>query len=182
MDTPIINYFLGIGMMLTIALLPKKLYWLYGKDKNEHLKYLPYFASLLPVVYLGFFKVYIHLFGYPDLKLEVFFNFLQHSIGGGAAVGLICFYLYQNFKAQLPWLKDWRIRLIFLIGIVSIFGVTNEIIELVLDLLKFSQYSRDRFDTWIDLVANTTGALMAFYIFYVTLESRIAQVPEPKKL
>lgn len=151
-------------MLLTLALLPKRLYLLFGQDKKEQLKFLPYIASILPVIYLGFFRVYIHFFGYPELRMEVFLNFLQHSIGGGVAVGLICFYLYQNFKKQLPWLKDWRIKLIFLLGIVSIFGVANEIIELILDLLNFSQYSRDRFDTWIDLVANTTGALMAFYL------------------
>lgn len=171
MDTPIINYFLGIGMLLTLAFLPKKLYWLYGQDKKEQLKYLPYIASLLPVIYLGIFKIYARLFGYPELRMEVFLNFLQHSIGGGVAVGLICFYLYQNFKAQLPWLKDWRIKLVFLLGIVSIFGVANEIIELALDLMNFSQYSRDRFDTWIDLVANTTGALTAFYLSNIVYRS-----------
>lgn len=113
------------------------------------------------------FEIYVRAFGYPELRLEVFLNFLQHSIGGGVAVGLISFYLYQNFKAQIPWIKDWRIKLFFLIGIVSIFGVANEIIELALDLMNFSEYSRDRFDTWIDLVANTTGALLAFYLAQV---------------
>lgn len=174
MQTPLVNYFLGIGMTLTLAFLPKKLYWLYGQDKKEQLKYLPYFASLLPVIYLGLFKIYVHLFGYPELRLEVFLNFLQHSIGGGVAVGLICFYLYENFKAQIPWLKDWRIKLIFLLGIVSIFGVANEIIELLMDLMNFSEYSRDRYDTWIDLVANTTGALAAFY-----LSGRIYRLKKP---
>ena len=164
MNTPIINYFLGIGMLLTLTFLPKKIYWLYSANKKEELKYLPYIAGLLPVVYTAFFEIYIRLAGYPDLSIEVFLNFLQHSIGGGVAVGLISFYLFQNFKAQIPWLKDWRIKLIILLGIVSIFGVANEIIELTLDLLNFSEYSRDRYDTWIDLVANTTGALFAFYI------------------
>lgn len=167
MDTPIINYSLGIGMMLILAFLPKKLYWLYGQDKKEQLKHLPYFASLLPVVYTVLSEIYVRVFSYPELKSEVLLNFLQHSIGGGVAVGLISFYLYQNFKSQLPWLRDWRIKLVFLLGIVSIFGVANEIIELTLDLMNFSQYSRDRFDTWIDLVANTTGALLAFYIAQV---------------
>lgn len=164
-------------MMLTLAFLPKKLYWLYGQDKKEQLKYLPYFASLLPVVYTVLFEIYVRVFSYPELRLEVFLNFLQHSIGGGVAVGLISFYLYQNFKVQIPWLRDWRIKLVFLLGIVSIFGVANEIIELTLDLMNFSQYSRDRFDTWIDLVANTTGALIAFYLAHW----RYAHTPAPPK-
>lgn len=150
-------------MMLTLAFLPKKIFWQYGKHK-EQLRRLPFIAASLPVVYTIFFEIYVRVFGYPNLSLEVFLNFLQHSIGGGVAVGLISFYLYRNFKEQIPWLGDWRIKLIFLFGIVSIFGVTNEIIELSLDLLKFSQYSRDRFDTWIDLVANTSGAITSFYI------------------
>jgi len=172
MNTPIINYFLGIGMLLTLTFAPKKLYWRYGNDKNEKIKNLPYIAGLLPIIYLGFFRIFLHLFGEPELSLEVFLNFLQHSIGGGVAVGLISFYLYQNFKTQLPWLKDWRIRLIFLLGIVSIFGVANEIIELSLDLMNFSEYSRDRFDTWIDLVANTTGALAAFYVSLMVVKPK----------
>lgn len=176
MNTPIINYFLGIGMLLTLTLLPKKVYWLYGANKKEELKYLPYIAGLLPVVYTAFFEIYVRLAGYPDLSLEVFLNFLQHSIGGGVAVGLISFYLYQNFKFQIPWLKDWRIKLIFLLGIVSIFGVANEIIELTLDLLNFSEYSRDRYDTWVDLVANTTGALVSFCIAEF-ISSRFQRTP-----
>lgn len=152
-----------MGMVATLALVPKKIYWLYGKDKKEKAKILPYIAASLPAIYTIFYEVYLQLYGKPSLNLEVFLNFLQHSIGGGVAVGLICYYLYQNFKTQIPWLSDWRIKLIFLIGIVSIFGVANEIVELILDLLNFSQYSRDRFDTWIDLVANTFGALVSFY-------------------
>lgn len=166
-------------MMATLAFLPKKLYWLYGSDKKEQFKYLPYVASLLPVIYTILFEVYVRVFSYPSLDLEVFLNFLQHSIGGGVAVGLVCFYLYQNFKTQLPWLQDWRIKLVFLLGIVSLFGVTNEIIELVLDLLKFGQYSRDRYDTWIDLVANTTGALIAFYLL-MSMSSEEAPQPNRK--
>jgi hypothetical protein len=163
MNTPIINYLVGMGMVATLALIPKKIYWLYGKDKKEKVKILPYIAASLPAIYTIFYEVYLQLYGKPNLNLNVFLNFLQHSIGGGVAVGLICYYLYQNFKFRLPWLKDWRIKLIFLVGIISIFGVANEVVELILDLLNFSQYSRDRFDTWIDLVANTSGALVSFY-------------------
>ena len=103
MNTPIINYFLGIGMLLTLTFLPKKIYWLYGANKKEELKYLPYIAGLLPVVYTAFFEIYVRLARYPDLSLEVFLNFLQHSIGGGVAVGLISFYLYQNLLENIYW-------------------------------------------------------------------------------
>ena len=137
MNTPIINYLVGMGMVATLALIPKKIYWLYGKDKKEKVKILPYIAASLPAIYTIFYEVYLQLYGKPNLN--------------------------QNFKFQLPWLKDWRIKLIFLVGIISIFGVANEVVELILDLLNFSQYSRDRFDTWIDLVANTSGALVSFY-------------------
>jgi hypothetical protein len=166
MHTSIINYLLGAGMMLSLILIPKKIFWVFGKNK-EKLKYLPLVAGLLPAVYTILYTVYLHVFGKPDLSLEVFLNFLQHSIGGGVACGLITFYLYANFVKQLPILKDWRIRAIGVFAIVSMLGVANEIIELSLDLLKFGQYSRDRFDTWIDLVANTTGAYTGFYLSYV---------------
>jgi hypothetical protein len=163
MNTPIINYLLGIGMMASLALLPKFVFKTYGTAKTERLKFLPYFAGFLPVIYTIFFEIYVRFDGKPSLNLEVFLNFLQHGIGGGVACGLITFYLYQNFKVQLPWLKNPKVKLIGVFAIVSVLGVTNEIIELILDLMNLSQYSRDRFDTWIDLVANTIGALVAFY-------------------
>ncbi len=151
-------------MMASLALLPKLVFKNYSTSKTEHLKYLPYFAGLLPVIYTLFFEIYIRFAGKPSLNLEVFLNFLQHGIGGGVACGLITFYLYQNFKVQLPWLKNHKVKFIGVFAIVSTLGVTNEIIELILDLMNFSQYSRDRFDTWIDLAANTSGAYIAFYV------------------
>ena len=168
MNIPIINYLLGAGMTISLFLIPKKIFRSFSNNKEaEKLKYFPLIAGVLPAVYTIFYIIYIHLFGKPALSLEVFLNFLQHSIGGGIACGLINFYLYINFQKQLPFLKDWRIRAIGVFAIVSMLGVTNEIIELSLDLLKFGQYSRDRFDTWIDLVANTTGAYTGFYLSYV---------------
>ncbi len=167
MNTPIINYLLGIGMMATLALLPKYLFTKYSTQKNqnkESLKNLPYLAGLLPVIYTIFFEIYVRLAGKPSLNLDVFLNFLQHGIGGGVACGLITFYLYKNFKTQLPWLSNPKVKVIGVLAIVSMLGVANEIIELSLDLMNFSQYSRDRYDTWIDLVANTSGAYIAFYV------------------
>ncbi len=154
-------------MTFLLIFIPKKIFWVFGKNQEaEKFKHLPFIAGFLPAIYTIFYTVYLHIFGKPDLSLEVFLNFLQHAIGGGVACGLITFYLYANFVTQLPILKDWRVKLIAVFAIVSMLGVANEIIELSLDLLNFSQYSRDRFDTWIDLLANTTGAYTAFYLSY----------------
>lgn len=171
---------LPVSMGLILALLPKYIFLKYSKSKKEEFKSLPYIAGSLPVAYSIFYIIYSGLSAKSNLSLEVFLNFLQHSIGGGVAVGLISFYLYQNFKQQIPWLKGWRIKLIFLLGIVSIFGVANELVEFSLDLINLGTFSRDRFDTWVDLFANTLGALTGLYLPLLYLSLRCKK-PSPKK-
>lgn len=91
-------------------------------------------------------------------------NFLQHMIGGGVAVGFMGIYFIQNLKSFFSY-RNLILEIIFIFALVSVFGVVNEILEFYLDLLGVGIFSADRYDTWFDLVANSTGALSIFFVY-----------------
>ena len=90
-------------------------------------------------------------------------NFVQHTIGGGMAVGIGFFYLKQQFKTTY----NWRIELILLFGLVSALGCINELAEFAADNLGFGIFSFDRQDTWRDIAANSLGAVLAYVLIKV---------------
>lgn len=92
-------------------------------------------------------------------------NFLQHGIGGGVAVALGCLFMIQYFKDKLDFFNSRVFQIIFIFAFVSSLGVLNEILEFTFDALRVGIYSNDRYDTWFDLVANSTGALATFAIY-----------------
>lgn len=102
-------------------------------------------------------------------------NFMQHSIGGGVAVGLVGIYLIESFKSffvvknisnpYLKYLGDFSFQITFIYMLVSSLGVVNELLEFALDTSNIGIFSADRYDTWFDLLANTSGALIVF-LFY----------------
>lgn len=92
-------------------------------------------------------------------------NFLQHGVGGGVAVALGCLFMIQHFKDKLEFFNSRIFQIIFIFAFVSSLGVLNEILEFAFDALRVGIYSNDRYDTWFDLVANSTGALMTFAVY-----------------
>ena len=94
-----------------------------------------------------------------------YINFVQHSVGGGLAVGLVAIFLIENLKSNFKMMENFFVQLLFVYFLVCGLGVANEIFEFTLDLLKVGIFSADRYDTWYDLVANTTGALGIFVIY-----------------
>jgi hypothetical protein len=83
-------------------------------------------------------------------------NFVMHAVGGGVA----CALMFQHIKAQMKWKFTRFQELMFLLAFVSVFGVINELAEFSLDTLGFGRFSIDRIDTWLDLLANSSGALI----------------------
>lgn len=100
-------------------------------------------------------------------------NFIQHSVGGGVAVGLAAIYIIRNtirifeetHGKKFLMLHNFFAQFIFVFFVVSGFGVANEILEFWFDLLGVGVFSADRYDTWYDLVANTTGATIVFLLY-----------------
>jgi hypothetical protein len=98
-------------------------------------------------------------------------NFLQHMIGGGVAVGFVGLYLLSFYKNsfgniyEFSNIEKFFLEIIFIFMLVSAFGCLNELLEFYLDLLGIGIFSADRYDTWFDIVANTSGA-MSIYLIY----------------
>jgi hypothetical protein len=96
-------------------------------------------------------------------------NFLQHMIGGGVAVGFIGLYLLSSFKEifnlEISNIKTFLLEMIFIFMLVSAFGCLNELLEFYLDLLNIGIFSADRYDTWFDIVANSSGAMSVYFTY-----------------
>lgn len=143
-------------MGLTLFVVPQIVVKLITKSPkfDKNILYLV-FASILPLLWI---------FVPDDLASMRPVNFLQHAIGGGVSVGLVAIYLINSLKEIHPPLKIFVLQLVFVYAMVSMFGVANEILEFLLDYLDIGIFSADRYDTWFDLVANTTGAFFIFFI------------------
>lgn len=85
--------------------------------------------------------------------------FTTHFVGGGLFTGFVWLYI----KKHLQWHLHPLLELFTLYLLVSGLGVGNELLELLMSELKIAHLSS--IDTWWDLLANTTGALV-FWIIY----------------
>lgn len=94
-------------------------------------------------------------------------NFLLHAVGGGMSATFLFYYLCGLLEYKL----NWRVELITLFAFVSCLGVLNELLEYVIELTTPLIMSLDSQDTWRDLVANTSGALVAWTAIKVYLYS-----------
>jgi hypothetical protein len=155
--TPVIYFFLmSLVFFVAPQLVVKQIVY---KDSHTFkpdlsLLYLV-IAACLPLIWMFLSKELLHM-------REV--NFLQHAVGGGVAVGLVTMYLVQNLQGAFPALKNYLVQLILLYALVSMLGVGNEVLEFSFDYLGVGVFSADRYDTWFDLLANTTGAVFVFLL------------------
>lgn len=59
---------------------------------------------------------------------------------------------------------NWRLGLLALFMFTSALGVINELAEFAAELLNLGIFTYDRQDTWRDLAANTSGAVLTWAI------------------
>ena len=126
-----------------------------------------FYAAVLPIAWYIFIPKELQ-----DIRQV---NFLQHAIGGGVAIGFISLYFISIFKEKIPLWQDsvkhsnpvflFILEAVFVYALVCIFGVANEMLEFLLDHLGIGIFSADRYDTWYDLLANTSGAAMVFIVY-----------------
>lgn len=146
-------------MSLTLFVTPQLAVKYLTKDVkiDSNIIYLV-FAFLLPLIWLFLPKEVLE-------NRQV--NFLQHAIGGGVAVGFVAIYFIRSLSSVQPLLKKFPFQILFVYALVSMMGVANEVLEFLLDLAKVGIFSSDRYDTWFDLVANTSGAFLVFLIYKI---------------
>lgn len=115
------------------------------------------FAACLPLIWIFVPK---SLAGVREI------NFIQHFVGGGVACGFVSIYFIKSLRQNYPLLKNFIFQIFFVYALVCMLGVANELLEFSLDVLKVGIFSSDRYDTWFDLTANTTGAILLYLIYY----------------
>lgn len=134
---------------------------------DKRVRFLLY-AATLPILWFMLVPKELN-----DMRI---INFLQHTIGGGVAIGFISLYFISIFKEKIPLfninsqntssinLRNFIFELTFVYFLVCGFGVANELLEFLLDAFKIGIFSSDRYDTWFDLLANTMGAFSVFFL------------------
>jgi hypothetical protein len=89
-------------------------------------------------------------------------EFLTHLIGGGVFSGLLWLYFTSHMKRRV-----WYVELLQAFVLVSVLGVLNELLELLMHILGLNPKSIT--DTSWDLLANTVGVIL-FYGLYRTIK------------
>ncbi len=104
----------------------------------------------------------------PDLVLG---NRVLHAFGGGFMAFFVCFLAARDSRVKINRFQFLLVSLL----VVTALGVANEIIEFFLQYY-FAKY--DLFfattinDTWLDLVSNTIGILLAAAVFVPHIKKR----------
>ncbi len=86
-----------------------------------------------------------------------------HLMGGAIVAPALCFYTWQAYGWQWPRRAGGRPAA--LLGFVTVFGLVNELAELVLTGLNLVKVNTS--DTAWDLATNTVGALLAFTVLQI---------------
>jgi len=118
--------------------------------------------SFLFVALLSFLSLilYIVVFHISDEELG---NRFQHAFGGGFLAFFLCYLVVKDVKLSISKFRFF----IFSALIVTAMGVANEIIEYLLqNYAGFTlMFSNNINDTWLDLISNTVGILVATACF-----------------
>ncbi len=134
--------------ILLLALIPL----FFEKPLNKFFKNISP-ISILSILVLGFLS-FVLSFLIPDRELS---NRVLHAVGGGVMGFVVCFLATKN--SGVPITKFQFFSFSFLI--VNMLGIGNEILEFVLQEFGPFLFANSINDTWLDLVSNITGALIA---------------------
>jgi len=95
-------------------------------------------------------------------------NRILHALGGGFLAFLTCVLATRDARVNVD-----RGRFILLaLLIVTALGVGNELAELALQSLTKFPFTDSLIDTWLDLLSNTTGALIAIPLIPLLYKNR----------
>jgi glycopeptide antibiotics resistance protein len=148
--------------LLTITFMVVFIWWLQYefKKKVSFTKYWRWIAAALILQALSGIA-------FSAINDRVFGNFIYHAVGGGVMTTLFAVYLLKTYGQRYTW----RVELVLLFGFVSALGVLNELAEYATELAlnKNGLLSWDSHDTWRDLAANTSGALLAWLLYRLYL-------------
>ncbi len=129
----------------------------YAKLSNRNIdaRYWPYawIFILCAVLFVGAFYL-------PDIGISSQTDtFQQHFVGGGMVCALLAEYIWRSAFGGKGHIAD---RMLLLLSVTAILSVTNEMLELGLN--TFLSLGINSSDTWWDLLANTTGSIVAYAV------------------
>ncbi len=150
--------------------------------------YLALVSFALCLVYIGLFFLFPAFFGqkmvrfplrsFYSIALIVFFsgvvfaislaipnaetsNRIMHIFGGGFISYLICFLAVLDSKTRVGKFQFFVFSFLLVIAL----GVGNEILEYFLQNYTMFSFAKTANDTWLDLISNCAGALIAAVLF-----------------
>jgi hypothetical protein len=89
-----------------------------------------------------------------DIQLS---NRLLHAFGGGSLAFFVCFLVVRDAKFVIPKFQFF----VFSFLVVMTLGIGNETIEYLMQTHSHYTFSSTPYDTWLDLISNSVGALIA---------------------
>lgn len=84
-------------------------------------------------------------------------NRILHTLGGGSLIVFVCFLAIKDSKTKINRFQFFTIA----ISVATLFGVANEIFEFILQNHFGFIFANSINDTWLDLISNTIGAILA---------------------
>ena len=114
------------------------------------------FYSILSITLISF-TGYLVAFNIRDIELG---NRVLHGFGGGFVALLTCFFAVKDMK-----LKITKFQFAFIsFMIVMCLGIGNEIFEFILQNTTRLVFAESINDTWLDLVSNLIGSIIALSV------------------
>ena len=112
----------------------------------------------LGIIILLSFVAYIISYNIANEQIG---NRFLHGFGGGFLAFLMCWLVARDTKLKITKFQFF----VFSFLIVTGLGVANELLEFLLQSTTSFIFSPTATDTWLDLLSNTIGALIASAIF-----------------
>lgn len=155
-------FIITLGLCLSYFILHHFLPIFFEKEKGK----LGY-GSIYSIVFIALASLAVTYVSFIVPNIE-WGNRILHAFGGGFLAFLVCFLVVKNGSIDLTKFQFFIISAL----IVSTLGVTNEIIEYVLQEYFGLLSAISIEDTWLDLVSNTIGLLIAAIIFTPFINSK----------
>lgn len=155
-----------VFIALSLGLSYFVLYFLFTKF-FEHKAKLPKFKSIFSVILILVLSFVIDYFALSISDFDVS-NRLLHAFGGGFLAFFVCFLVVRDSKLKISKFQFF----IFSFLSVMTMGIGNEAIEFFAQNYSDFIFAPNINDTWLDLISNTSGALIAGGIFTPLIPKR----------
>jgi hypothetical protein len=175
---PIYNIAWVLFMLYALTLPPLAL-WIFHKVR--------WLNRILPPMAWDYHRrTYSHLIGaalvifsFRLIPYWIFNDKMLHFLGGGIAIALVYEYFILNFNIQqgngiisLKNLLDHKTgyltaNLFLLTFFSSFFSVFSELYEFASKYIAGYQFDSSGFDTWLDILANITGAALGYLLIWL---------------